>query len=269
VEDFRNSKRARLTQQERHFVEETQVEQRIVEEPREEQKENSGAGRGPSRNDKAARRATRTKIVNSKVSIEYDPAPAARLAHDKFVREQARDAKCKKIRERLARSKEAEPVIHKWFFEKEGLLMRRFEPRQPPSESPPQGQEEEKEENQPDQIGAGEALAEGQPEREPDNGSGARVSKRAKALARVRPLGKIVVPAALIPDVLVMFHGVPITGHYGRDKTIHHISTYFWWKSLTKDVVDRVKGCHVCQMRKQTRPKRHMPPGGCVATAPM
>jgi transposase InsO family protein len=85
----------------------------------------------------------------------------------------------------------------------------------------------------------------------------------------VRPLGKIVVPAALIPDVLVMFHGVPITGHYGRDKTIHHISTYFWWKSLTKDVVDRVKGCHVCQMRKQTRPKRHMPPGGFVATAPM
>jgi hypothetical protein len=69
VEDFRFSKRARLTQQEKQFVEETQVEQLVAEGPREEQKENSGAGRGPNRNDKAARRAIRTKIVNSKVSI--------------------------------------------------------------------------------------------------------------------------------------------------------------------------------------------------------
>jgi hypothetical protein len=96
-----------------------------------------------------------------------------------------------------------------------------------------------------------------------------RIARRHKALSRYGPKGRIVVPKALIRDVLNVFHGIPLTGHLGKDKTVQTIGQYFYWKGLTTDVAHRVKGCHVCQMRKPTRPMRHMHPGGFSASEPM
>lgn len=275
MEDHRISKRTRLTQQERRFIAESQIEDTQVpetqvarppveEEHKSEREPGANAGRRGRRpnRDKGPRRAERVRIVNSKVSVQYDTSPAARLAHDKFEREQEQDAKCQKIRDKLAKSEAAEPSVHKWFFEHEGLLMRRFEPKELTAQRDEQSQPEQDEEKN-------QGVVEGPAEAPPDNGSRARINRRMRALERTRPVGRIVVPDALVPDVLLMFHGIPLTGHYGRDKTVQHIASYFWWKSLNKDVVDRVKGCHVCQMRKQTRPIKNIPPGGFVASAPM
>ena len=96
-----------------------------------------------------------------------------------------------------------------------------------------------------------------------------RIARRHRALNRFGPVGRIVVPKALIRDVLNVFHGIPLTGHLGKDKTVQTIGQYFYWQGLTTDVAHRVKGCHVCQMRKPTRPMRHMHPGGFSASEPM
>ena len=94
------------------------------------------------------------------------------------------------------------------------------------------------------------------------------MKRRDRALDRFGPIGRIVVPRTLVRDILNVYHGIPLTGHLGKDKTVHAISTHFYWKGLTKDVTTRVKGCHLCQMRKQTRPMRHMHPGGFKADEP-
>jgi hypothetical protein len=75
-------------------------------------------------------------------------------------------------------------------------------------------------------------------------------------------------PKALVRDVLNVCHGIPLTGHLGKDKTVKTISQYFYWPVLTADVAQRVRGCHVCQMRKPTRPLRYMHPGGFHASEP-
>ena len=80
-----------------------------------------------------------------------------------------------------------------------------------------------------------------------------RIKRRARSLAKNGPVGRIVVPKALVRDVLNVYHGIPLTGHFGKDKTVQNIETHFYWQGLTKDVHDRVQGCHLCQMRKQTR----------------
>ena len=98
--------------------------------------------------------------------------------------------------------------------------------------------------------------------------SAPRISRRAKALARCGPVGRIVVPKSMIVDVLNVFHGIPLLGHFGKDKTVKNVEQHFYWAGLTKDVHKRVRGCHLCQMRKQTRPVRHSHPGGFKASVP-
>jgi hypothetical protein len=55
-----------------------------------------------------------------------------------------------------------------------------------------------------------------------------RVARRHRALNRFGPKGRIVVPKALIRDVLNVFHGIPLTGHLGKDKTVQTIGQYFY-----------------------------------------
>jgi hypothetical protein len=83
---------------------------------------------------------------------------------------------------------------------------------------------------------------------------GTRISRRDRALDRQGPIGRIVVPKALIRDILNVYHGIPLTGHLGKDKTVYNVSQHLYWAGLTKDVHNRIRGCHLCQMRRQTRP---------------
>lgn len=177
----------------------------------------------------------------------YPTESARSLLRKNIVREQKADEKCKKIRQLLATQLPPEKhqdrkkvgQVHKWFVDQEGLLARRRKPI----------------------ALAGESEEDVKSARD-------KVSRRDRALARTAPESRIVVPKALINDVLWVFHGLPVTGHMGRNKTLDLIAMHFWWKGMSGDVRRRVRGCHACQMRKAPRPTKHMKPGELVANEP-
>ena len=65
---------------------------------------------------------------------------------------------------------------------------------------------------------------------------------------------KIVVPESLKAFILGMHHGLPLTGHPGRNRTLNLIRKRYWWKGLNGDVRRWVRACHSCGRRKTPRP---------------
>ena len=85
------------------------------------------------------------------------------------------------------------------------------------------------------------------------------VSRKRKRSKRPSPRvvrDRIVVPETLKAFVLYLHHGLPVSGHQGRSRTIAAISERFWWKGLTRDVRRWVRSCVPCQRRKCPRPLR-------------
>ena len=46
----------------------------------------------------------------------------------------------------------------------------------------------------------------------------------------------VVVPKALVKDVLSYVHGSRLTGHYKIQRTLAKLVTRFWWKNMARDV---------------------------------
>ena len=61
---------------------------------------------------------------------------------------------------------------------------------------------------------------------------------------------RIVVPRTALPQLLYMLHDSPISGHFGRAKTLHAVQERYFWPCLTSDVDVYIKSCIVCQRRK-------------------
>lgn len=61
---------------------------------------------------------------------------------------------------------------------------------------------------------------------------------------------KIVLPKALVPDVLKELHDAPTGGHLGVRKTLFKVSIRFYWYGMSKDVKNWCKQCEVCASRK-------------------
>jgi hypothetical protein len=59
---------------------------------------------------------------------------------------------------------------------------------------------------------------------------------------------QIIVPKIYQNEVLNIAHDSPMGGHLGVRKTRDKIWKHFWWPTLTKDVSDYCRTCHVCQM---------------------
>ena len=41
-----------------------------------------------------------------------------------------------------------------------------------------------------------------------------------------------------------------ICGHFGVEKTLERISRHWWWRGLSRDVIEYVRTCAVCQQMK-------------------
>jgi transposase InsO family protein len=67
---------------------------------------------------------------------------------------------------------------------------------------------------------------------------------------------RLVIPNAKIDKddlrSLIIDHVHHVLGHFGHKKTLDAMNRYFYWKSLTEDVVKRIKACHDCQINKTT-----------------
>lgn len=60
---------------------------------------------------------------------------------------------------------------------------------------------------------------------------------------------KICVPRSAIHQVLSLAHDAKTAGHFGFLKTLSRLQNYHW-KHKTRDVKNYVKGCLVCQRKK-------------------
>jgi hypothetical protein len=57
--------------------------------------------------------------------------------------------------------------------------------------------------------------------------------------------------------VISLYHDSPTAGHPGISNTVWAIANDYWWPNLKQTVTEYIKGCHLCQSRKNnpTKPK--------------
>ena len=61
----------------------------------------------------------------------------------------------------------------------------------------------------------------------------------------------IVVPNALVKEVLQQGHGTLFSGHEGQLKTRYRITQQYWWPKLEEDIAEFLKSCEKCQARRK------------------
>ena len=69
---------------------------------------------------------------------------------------------------------------------------------------------------------------------------------------------QIVVPIALIPEVLRLAHDA-FSGHQGVKKTLTRTLDRFWWSTVNRDVMDYTKSCHTCGERMPPHQRARSP----------
>ncbi len=75
------------------------------------------------------------------------------------------------------------------------------------------------------------------------------------------PEGKTYVPTSQRQPLLGSVHDIPGSGHPGSRQTLSLLQAWFWWPSMTRDVIRYVCSCSVCAMSKTPR---HFPVGKLV-----
>jgi len=86
----------------------------------------------------------------------------------------------------------------------------------------------------------------------------------ADALSRVGSVGALEEQKEIPVDkvrkkILYEFHGSPVGGKRGMNKTYRAISSQYTWPKMRREVEDYVKQCKSCQVNKILTPK-HRPP---------
>ena len=223
------------------------------------------------------------------------PEPTEQLTRASFIREQNGDDACKKIIQTLGRegpadSKEAHNVlrVQKHFYVEKGLLVRRAY-RDAEEVTLPGYEQVEQLEPPVDEVQHEVVVQDQQPAavavEEPTDAErrlkldiqnlkrrqdrqDIRDERRARAIRRCFPEGRVVVPESLVGAVLWTFHGIPLTGHPGRTRTVEMVKRYFYWPGLNEDVRRRVQGCQSCQAREYAKPKFEFPAEEVTASYP-
>ena len=61
---------------------------------------------------------------------------------------------------------------------------------------------------------------------------------------------RLCVPSSLVQQVLHYCHDDPFAGHLGYHKTLHLVTSKYWWRNLRRDVADYCRTCSACQQNK-------------------
>ncbi|KAK6303564.1 hypothetical protein J4Q44_G00260180 [Coregonus suidteri] len=72
------------------------------------------------------------------------------------------------------------------------------------------------------------------------------------------PVGRTYVPLEVRDRLIYWAHTSPSSGHPGIGRTVHCLSTKYWWPMLARDVRVYVSSCSVCA---QCKAPRHLPRG--------
>ena len=77
-----------------------------------------------------------------------------------------------------------------------------------------------------------------------------RFNKNHDQYARLKP--RMVSPGKLIPKVLRLLHNdILAGGHVGISSLTTKIAEKFYWRNMNTDIVDYVKACETCSLRRQ------------------
>ncbi|XP_023815218.1 uncharacterized protein LOC110015381 [Oryzias latipes] len=69
---------------------------------------------------------------------------------------------------------------------------------------------------------------------------------------------QVVVPTVFRPQVLMLAHDHPWSGHLGVTKTYDRVLKHFFWPGLKSDVIHYCRTCHICQLAG--KPNQVVPP---------
>ena len=72
---------------------------------------------------------------------------------------------------------------------------------------------------------------------------------------------QVVVPVALRAFVLRRYHGLPVSGHLGKNKVVRQITQHYYWPAMKDHVAKWINACLTCARRKRTRNMNAADPG--------
>ncbi|KAJ0057337.1 hypothetical protein NL108_004839 [Boleophthalmus pectinirostris] len=79
---------------------------------------------------------------------------------------------------------------------------------------------------------------------------------------------QVLVPTALVPEVLHQLHGSPVSAHFSAERMWEQARALCYWPSMLKDIRMWCEQCVPCQTRKAPVPKHRAPMGGLRTVRP-
>ena len=61
---------------------------------------------------------------------------------------------------------------------------------------------------------------------------------------------KVVVPSAALPQLLHLYHDIPLSGHLGRNRISFKLNERYFWPSMASDIKSYIESCIACGARK-------------------
>ncbi|XP_041462201.1 uncharacterized protein LOC121413446 [Lytechinus variegatus] len=82
---------------------------------------------------------------------------------------------------------------------------------------------------------------------------------RRKRLPSGSLVKQVVIPHSLVPDVLSILHGSPLSGHFGTDKMVLKADSLCFWPGMRVDIAAFCSRCIPCQRRRAPVPALRAP----------
>lgn len=85
---------------------------------------------------------------------------------------------------------------------------------------------------------------------------------------RVEDKLQVVIPGALIPEVLKQLHGSPLCGHFSVRRTCARAEQSCYWPYMIRDIQEYCKKCIACEAKRQPNPPFRAPLQPMVTSKP-
>ncbi|XP_046707916.1 uncharacterized protein LOC124387547 [Silurus meridionalis] len=83
-----------------------------------------------------------------------------------------------------------------------------------------------------------------------------------------KPVVQMVVPSALVSDILLQLHGAPASAHFSSERVWERARQFCYWPSMYKDIKAWCEQCKACQTRRSPVPAHRAPMGGSQSVRP-